>query len=172
MKHKNIEILIQKSLDFEINQDEAHMLQDHIARCPECRMMYETMVDLQHSLGMLVEYYPHVGFNDRILHALGTARRVLWKKAALIFSGAWVASLISLFFLPYQSLLSKLLTSTPALVRLVDTTRTIITTIGHTLSPLSRIPLQTSSIAIGVLVSITAFYLIGRAIQKEEKCKA
>jgi predicted anti-sigma-YlaC factor YlaD len=172
MKHKTIEQLIQKSLDFEINTEESRLLHDHLATCPECRQLYSAMQQVRDSLGMLNEVYPSIEFNARIMQALGMTTRRVWKKAALVLGSIWVVSLASLFFVPYRLMVTKLLTSMPALVRLVDKVRVAATTIGHVLSPLAKLPINPAYPVIGIAVSIIMFLIIATAVHKEEKCKA
>ncbi|MBN2621193.1 hypothetical protein JXB22_08910 [candidate division WOR-3 bacterium] len=172
MKHKTIERLIQKSLDFEINTEESRLLHDHLATCPECRQLYSAMQQVRDSLRMLNEVYPSIGFNARVMQVLGATTRRVWKKAVLVLGSIWVASLASLFFVPYRLMVTKLLTSMPALIRLVDTVQVAATTIGHVLSPLAKLPINPAYPVIGIAVSIMMFLIIATAVHKEEKCKA
>jgi predicted anti-sigma-YlaC factor YlaD len=172
MKHKIIEQLIQKSLDFEINHEESRLLHDHLATCQECRQLYKALQQVRDSLGMLNEVSPSIELNARVMQALGATTRRVWKKAALVLGSIWVTSLTSLFLVPFQAIFARLLTSMPAMVRIVETVRVAATTIGHVLSPLAKLPINPVYPVIGIAVSIVMFLIIGRTVHKEEKCKA
>lgn len=171
MKHKTIEQLVQKSLDFEINAEESKLLHDHLATCPECRQLYQAMQQVRDSLDMLNEVYPSIGFNTRVMQALGATRRRVWKKAAVMLGSVWTVSLAGLFLLPYRAIIFKLLTSIPGLVRAADTVQTAASTFTRVLAPFTRLPIDPVYSVIGIGLSIVMFVIIGKAIHKEEPCK-
>jgi predicted anti-sigma-YlaC factor YlaD len=172
MKHKTIEQLIQKSLDCEINHHEKLALDEHLATCPECRRLYETMEGIQDDLSMLTEWYPRVGFNARVMRALGATSRAVWRKTALVFGSIWAASIGALFLLPVNKILNTFMTSIPYLVRIANKIQVVITTISRVLAPLSRITIDPLYPVLGIGISIGMFYIIGRTLHKEEQCKA
>ena len=172
MKHKRIEHLIQKSLDCEINLQEQHILDEHLATCPECQHLYEAMKGLQDGLSMLVEWYPRTGFNARVMHALDAASRAIWKKLSLVIGGVWAVSIGALLLLPVSDILNKIMTSIPSLIRVVSTIQVTINTIGHVLAPLTKVTINPFIPVLGVCISIGMFIIISKALHKEEQCKA
>jgi len=172
MKHKTIEQLIQKSLDCEINHQEKQILDDHLTICPECQYFYETMQGVQDDLTMLTEWYPRAGFNARVMHALGAASRAVWKKVAVVFGGIWATSMGTLFLLPTTRTLNTIMTSIPSLLRVVNKIQVVFNTVSHVFAPLTRITINPLYPALGLCISICMFFIIGKAIHKEEQCKA
>jgi hypothetical protein len=173
MKHKKIEKLIQKLLDREANTDEQKSLQYHLSQCEECRQFYQEMVKTEQALGGLTEVYPQPGFNDRILKGLGFRRRVLWKRVAPVFAGAWIASVLVVLLSPWPGLiLNHLLTAVPAAVRLLDKGGLIVTSMSHMLMPFAKGSVTAVYPILGLILSILMFYFLGKTLQKEAKCKA
>lgn len=172
MKHKKIERLIQKLLDREADAEEKRLLQDHISQCEECRQFYQEMVRTEQALEGLIEFYPWHGFNDRILNRLGLRRRVFWKRVAPVFAGAWLASLLALILSPLPTrLLSQGITSVPAAIRFVDRIELVVSVLSHLVIPFAKGSATGVYPIIGLIFSIFMFYLLGKTLQKEAKCK-
>ncbi len=172
MKHKKIEKLIQKLLDREADAEEKRLLQLHLSQCEECRQFHQEMVQTEQALGGLIEFYPRHEFNDHVLRRLGFRRRVLWKRVAPVFAGAWIASLLFLIFSPWPTqFINQILTSIPALMRLFDKTELVVSSIGHMLMPFAKGSVTGVYPIIGLIFSILIFYFLGKTLQKEAKCK-
>jgi anti-sigma factor RsiW len=173
MKHKNIEILIQKLLDREISPDEERLLHGHLTECQDCRQLYEEYLKTEQSLGNLIELFPGYDFNQRVMSRLALGRSFAWTKAVRAFAGAWVVSLLFLLFVPFTNKLSaNLLTSAPALVRTVNKIGIIINSLGHTLLPFARISINPLYPAIGLVFSIILVYIFGKVVKKEVVCNS
>lgn len=172
MKHKKIENLIQRLLDREADAEEKRLLQHHLSQCEECRQFHQEMVQTEQALGGLIEFFPRQGFNDRLLKKLGFRRRVLWKRVAPVFAGAWVASLLVLILSPWPSrLMSQGITSVPAVVRFVDKIELIVSALSHIVMPFAKGSVTVVYPIIGLIFSIFMFYFLGKTLQKEAKCK-
>jgi anti-sigma factor RsiW len=173
MKHKEIERLIQKQLDRELSIDGKRKLDMHLAQCPQCTQLYQEMAQATRSVTELTEFYPQAGFNARVLAKLGLKRRFAWTRAAIAFVGSWVAALLLFAYspLPAQAL-NRLATSIPALMRLYDKIQLVVSSLNQVLSPLVKSSINTLNPVIGLVFSILFVYFLGKALQKEVKCKA
>ncbi|KPK64357.1 hypothetical protein AMJ83_02770 [candidate division WOR_3 bacterium SM23_42] len=173
MKHKEIERLIQKKLDREIGLDEKRKLDKHLAQCPECVLYYQEMMQASKSLRELTEFYPQTDFNARVLAKLGLRRRFAWTKAAYVFAGSWLAAILFFVYSPLPAqFLSRVATSVPALMRLYDKVELVIASLTQVLSPVIKSSFSTLNPFIGLAFSIMFVYFLGKALQKEVKCKA
>lgn len=148
------------------------MLQDHLATCPECRLFYEAMKSIHEELSTLIETYPRAGFNARVMRTLSMPRQLVWKKIALVFGSAWIISLGGFFFLPVGKGVNMLLTSIPALVRIMNNIQVVITTISHALAPFTKVSINPVYPLLGIGMSISLFYIFSKILHKEEQCKA
>lgn len=173
MKHKDIERLIQRQLDREISPSEKRILDKHLAQCPECNRFFQEMVETGKSLAALSQFYPQANFNARVLAELGLQRRFAWKKAGIAFAGSWVAALLLFVYspLPGQAL-AWLTTSFPAIIRFFSKVELVITSLSQVLAPLFKSSLTSINPVIGLVFSILFIFFLGRALQKEVKCKA
>ena len=173
MKHKEIERLIQKKLDREINPDERRKLDKHLAQCPHCNHFFQEMAETGKSLAALSQFYPQAKFNARVLAGLGLKRRFAWKKAGIVFAGSWVAALLFFVYSPLPGqIFAWLTTSFPAMIRFFNKVELVITSLSQVLTPLFKSSLTTVNPVIGLVFSILFIYFLGRALQKEVKCKA
>jgi hypothetical protein len=165
MKHKDIEKLIQKSLDFETNAEDEKRLHLHLSDCEECQGFYQELVQTRQALDRLIEFYPRHGFNDRVLRKLGFKRVFAWGKPALVLAGLWLASILAFILSPIpKNLLNRILFSTPALLRLVDNARLIISSMSQMLEPLAKVSINSSFLIFGLIFSIILFYFFGKII--------
>jgi anti-sigma factor RsiW len=172
MKHTDIEKLIQKSLDREISQREEQTLRSHLSSCHDCQEEYDTFCLTSQMVGELIELFPGYGFNARVLKKLALKRARAWTKAALVFSAAWLGSLVFMILSPFpQQFMNWVLTSVPGVVRLVDDIHVIVSSLSHTLLPVLKISLNFSFPIVSVLLSILFFYFFGKVLKKEARCK-
>jgi hypothetical protein len=172
MKHKAIEILIQKRLDRAITVEEEKLLCDHLAKCGDCRQLYERLM-CNEEVQALIEYYPGHGFNDRILKSMGFRKIFAWTKTAKVFAGAWLASILFLAFSPLPGkLLNQLLTSAPACARIVTKAEIIISSLTHIIIPFARNSFDLTWPLIGLGFSIVFIYLLSKIIipVKSKQC--
>jgi predicted anti-sigma-YlaC factor YlaD len=172
MKHKEIEKLIQKSLDRETNAEEEKTLHLHLSSCPDCHRFYHELVETGKQLNGLIELFPEPGFNARILKKLGFRKAVWTKKVAIVFSGVWLVSLVFLAISLFSGdLLNKILTFTPSFVRVIDRIQLIISAFNHILVPFAKASMSSLHPAIGLVFGILILYLLGKTLQKEATCK-
>lgn len=173
MKHKEIERLIQKRLDRELQIDEKRILDKHLAQCPDCALLSQQMMQTNDALHALVEYFPQADFNTRLLARLGLSRRLAWTKAAFALMGSWFAVLL---FLAYSSLPNQILrylaTKVPTLIRLSREIELVVSSLSQVFTPVIKNALSTANPVIGLVFSILFFYFLGTLLQKEAKCKA
>ncbi len=173
MKHKEIERLIQKQLDREISPNEKRMLDKHLAQCPQCAQFSQEMIETGKSLAGLGQFYPGANFNARVLAELGLKRRFVWKKAGIAFAGSWVAALLFFVYSPLPGqILAWLTTSFPAMIRFFNKVELVITSLSQVITPLFKSSLTTVNPIIGLVFSIIFVYFLGKALQKEVRCKA
>lgn len=171
MRHKEIEILIQKSLDHETNQKEERTLQLHLSHCPVCRQFYQELVQTEQALIGLIEFYPQQDFDDRVLRKLGLVTSLIWAKAAMALIGAWFGSTLFLVFSPLTGeFFSRVLTSIPALVRLLDKAQLVLSSFSHILIPFTK-NLNYSFPIVALVFTFLLLYLFGRTIKKEVVCR-
>ena len=173
MKHKEIERLIQKKLDHEISRVELRKLQEHLARCPHCMRFSEQMMKMSKGLNQLNEFFPGPDFNARVIARLGIKRRFAWARAGMVFAGSWVAA--ALFFayssLP-QQVFSHIATSIPSVMKFFDQVELVISSLTQVLSPAVKTSINSLNPIAGLVFSIIFIYFLGKALQKEVKCKA
>jgi len=173
MKHKEIERLIQKRLDRETNPDEESRLDKHLAQCPHCVRQYQEMMLVGKSIKEIIEFYPQPGFNARVIARLGLKRRFAWSKAAIVFAGSWVAALLFFVYSPLPGrVFSHIATSIPAIVRVFDRIELVVSSLAQILSPVVKSSFSTLNPWIGLVFSILFVYFLGKALQKEVKCRA
>ena len=172
MKHKEIERLIQKRLDREINHTEQRKMDNHLAQCPDCRRFCQQMMQTGKVLGELTQSYPKSDFNARVIARLGLKRRFAWTKAGIAFAGSWIAALLFFAYSPLpQQVFSRIATSIPTIMRLFDKTELVISSLAQVLSPAVKSSLSTLNPVVGLVISILFIYFLGKALQKEVKCK-
>lgn len=173
MKHKDIERLIQKKLDREIGVDEKRKLDKHLAKCAECALFYQEMMQATKQIRELTEFYPQAGFNARVLAKLGLRRKYAWSKAAYVFAGGWLAAILFFVYSPIPNqVFSHIATSIPALIRLYDKVELVVASFTQVLSPIIKGSFTTLNPLVGLVFSIMFVYFLGKALQKEVKCKA
>ena len=172
MKHKEIERLIQKRLDREINRAEQHKLEEHLAQCPHCRQFSQQLMQVNRKLNRLNEFYPSPDFNARVLTKLGIKRRFAWARAGMVFAGSWVAAVLLFAYssLPEQ-IYSHIATSIPTVMRFFDQVEQVITSLTQVLSHAVKSSISSLNPVVGLVFSIVFIYFLGKALQKEEKCK-
>ena len=165
MKHKNIEILIQKALDHEITAAEGMRLKTHLAECASCQQLYKELT-CSEQVHDLIEYYPRHDFNENILKTLGFRKIFSWTKTIKVFAGAWLASILFLAFSPLPGkLINQILTSAPALARIINKGEVIISSLSHVLLPFIKNSFGITWPVIGVVFSIMITYLISKAVK-------
>jgi len=173
MKHKDIERLIQKRLDRETKPDEKRRLDKHLAQCTHCARQYQEMMLVSKSIKEITEFYPQPGFNARVIAKLALRRRFAWTRAAIIFTGSWVAALLFLAYSPLPGqLFSHIATSVPAMIRFFDRIELVVSSLAQTLTPAFKTSFTTLNPWIGLVFSILFVYFLGKALQKEVKCRA
>ena len=172
MKHKNIEILIQKTLDREVDAEEKKLLHDHLAECTGCRQLYEELTCIEQVHG-LIEYYPQHHFNDRVLKRLGFRKIFAWTKTIRVFAGAWLASILFLAFSPLPGkLINQILTSAPALARIISKGEVIISSLSHVFIPFAKNSFDITWPVIGLLFSVIITYFFSKTLTHVRKLKA
>jgi hypothetical protein len=172
MKHKNIEILIQKALDREVNAEEKKLLHEHLAGCASCHQLYEELTCNEQVHG-LIEYYPQHGFNDRVLKRLGFRKIFAWAKTAKVFAGAWLASILFLAFSPLPGkLINEILTSAPALSRIITKANLIISSLSHVITPFAKNSFDITWPLIGLVFSVIVIYFFNKNLTPAGRLKA
>jgi hypothetical protein len=172
MKHKNIEILIQKALDREANAEEKELLHKHLAKCASCRQLYEELTCNEQVHG-LIEYYPQHDFNDRVLKKLGFRKIFAWTKTAKVFAGAWLASILFLAFSPLPGkLINQILTSAPALARIIAKGNVIISSLSHVIMPFAKNSFDITWPLIGLVFSVIVIYFFNKTLSPAGRYKA
>jgi hypothetical protein len=173
MKHKEIERLIQKRLDREISHAEQSKLDKHLTQCPHCQRFGQQMAQTIKGLNELTEFFPKADFNARILASLGMKRRFAWTKAGIAFAGSWLAAVLFFAYSPIpQQIFSRIVTSIPMIMKLFDQIGLVISSMTQVFSPAVKNSISTFNPVIGLVFSILFIYFLGRALQKEAKCKA
>lgn len=168
-KHREFEELIQKCLDREILVDENITLQLHLSQCPDCQALYDELFSVEHSIVNLTQLVPNHDFNNRVMMKTGIKRSFTKAKVAIGIGVAWLCSSLALLFSGIGSdILSRVLTTTPSIVRFVDKVEFVISTLGQTLSPLVKNQFNPLMALVGLGVSIGMFFLFSKFIVKRE----
>lgn len=170
-KHEDIERLIQKSLDREMTTEEERMLQLHLSGCSDCREIYSGLTQFIKEMDEMTEFLPSPDFNDRVLRKLGLRKSLVWARAAAVFAAGWIASVLFIIFSPWtRDMLTRAMTSTPALFRFFDKVKLVFNTLSHTLTPLAKGLYNPALPVLGLISSILIFYLFSKTLRKESKC--
>jgi len=173
MKHKEIERLIQRRLDNDLGPSDNARLDKHLADCSDCALFFRDISRTTNLVRQLREFHPQTGFNSRVLAALGAKRRFAWAKAGIAFAGGWMAALV---FFCYSSLPTQILawltTSFPSIVRFAEKIELVLDSFSQVLAPVFKSILINANPVIGLVFSILFIYFLGKALQKEVKCKA
>lgn len=173
MKHKEIERLIQKRLDRELDVDEKRVLDKHLAQCPDCALLCRQMLETNDGLHALVEYFPPADFNTRLLARLELRRRFAWTKAAFALMGGWFAILLVLANSPLPNQVFRYLAmKIPTLIKLGKEIELVVSSLSQVFAPVMKSALSTVDPVIGLVFSILVFYFMGKVLQREVKCKA
>lgn len=171
MKHKSIEILIQKALDREITEQERRHLNTHLAKCSSCQKLYEELIRSE-QVHDLIEYYPRHNFNERVLKTLGFRKIFAWTRTVKVFAGAWLGSILFLAFSPLPGkLMNQILTSAPALARIINKTEIIISSLCHVILPFIKNSFDPTWPMIGAALSFIVTYLMYKAIKPARKLR-
>lgn len=172
MKHKEIERLIQKKLDREISRVELRKLEEHLAQCPQCMRFSQQMMQVNSGLNQLNEFFPSPDFNTRVIARLGIKRRFAWARAGMVFAASWVAAILLFAYssLP-QQVFSHIATSIPTIMRFFDKAELVISSLTQVLAPAVKSSVSTLNPVVGLVFSIVIIYFLGKALQKEVKCK-
>jgi predicted anti-sigma-YlaC factor YlaD len=173
MRHKDIERLIQLSLDGELDTDDSDRLNKHLAQCSECAMFYQELSQTTRLVRQLHEIHPQADFNVRILARLGAKKRFAWSKAGIALTGGWIAALVFLCYstVPAQ-ILGWLTTSFPSIVRFTEKVGLVFESFAQVITPVLKSALSNANPFVGLVFSILFVYFLGKALQKEVKCKA
>jgi anti-sigma factor RsiW len=173
MKHDTIERLIQQALDHELSDADEQRLIQHLNTCQECRKYYEQMMAIHDECRLLNEIYPQPGFNKRVMQVVGFHRRAVWKNVAAVCASSWLAGFIALIISPLPGFaLHKMLTSMPAFVQFMNNCETAVRSLTQFAAPIVKMTTEGAQPAIGIVVSIIAFYLFAKIVKKEVKCRA
>jgi hypothetical protein len=173
MKHKEIERLIQKRIDREISQNEQDRLDKHLTQCPDCGEFYKQMMQTTKGLSELIQFYPKSDFNARVIARLGIKRRFAWTKAGIAFAGSWIAALLFFAYSPLpKQVFSNIATSIPMIMRLFDKVELVVTSLTEVFSPAFKTSVSSLDPIVGLVFSIAFIFFLGKALQKEVKCKA
>ncbi len=172
MKHREIEGLIQKTLDGDMSPRDKGRLDKHLAACPECAEFFREMVHSTAALRKLTEFHPQPGFNDRVISRLGLRRRFAWAKAGIALVGGWLAAALFAAYSPLPAeLLGKIATSFPALVRFYDNAAIVVSSLTSLLTPVVKNSIDATGPVIGAVFSVLFVYILGKTLQKEAKCR-
>ncbi len=164
MKHQAVEKLIQKRLDQEITSDEEAYLFQHLKECAKCQAYYLEMERIKNGVAGLIEFFPRVDFNTRVLVKIGIRRSKIWSRVVPAFAGLYLAGLLILLFSPLLNLLlSKVLLSLPGIFKVFDKIRPFGNSIWLLTS--SCIKHNTTQVSIGFLFSLLLFYICSRAVE-------
>ncbi|OPX18391.1 hypothetical protein BXT86_01485 [candidate division WOR-3 bacterium 4484_100] len=158
-------------MDRELTPDELEVLKTHIQHCPGCRMYYEEMCSINQKLFDLIEFYPNHNFNERVLRTLGFTKTFAWKRLATVFSLVWLASIISIFLIPWpKELMNLVLIRSPKILTVYENLSLIITSLFNLIKPFVHSLLNPGYIIPGLALSILLFYILGKEITKEARC--
>ncbi len=164
MKHKDIEKLIQKSLDREITSQERAILHFHLKQCEDCNRLYQDLTQTGQSLDRLIEFFPQPGFNEQILRKINVKQRPSWAKAATVLAGAWLSMVAFLLLSPLpRQAYSQIMVAVPSLVRILNKFEIIIN-IAESLIAACKVSFDPTFPALGLISSILLFCLFGRII--------
>ncbi|UCD04728.1 MAG: zf-HC2 domain-containing protein [candidate division WOR-3 bacterium] len=173
MRHKDIERLIQRKLDGDLSPSDSARLNKHLAQCSDCTSFYREITQTTNLVRQLHEFHPSAGFNARVLAGLGVRRRFAWSKTGIALAGGWIAALVFFCYSSFPTqILGWLTTSFPSIVRFMDKVELVGESFSQVLTPVLKNAWSNANPVIGLVFSILFVYFLGKALQKEEKCKA
>lgn len=168
-KHRDIEELIQKLLDREITVDENINLQLHISQCSDCQSLYDDMFATEQAVVGLTQLIPNHDFNSRVLKAVGIKKSRVWAKVAAVFCGAWLVTVLALLLSPISGdIFNRILTSSPAVVRFINSVQFIGSTLTRIFAPLAKSQFNPTMCIVGLALSIGMFITFGKIFRKKE----
>lgn len=170
MKHKNIENLIQKQLDREITPEESEVLQEHLSSCPDCRSVCRQHLSAEKEIVSMVEIFPRHDFNQRVLRQLGLTKQLSWHRFIPVAAGAWFAASLGvcaiLTVLFGRTVLAKIVTGIPDVIRLVGKVRVVADALGHVLIPFLRLAPNPFYLPVALVFGLFMFFFFSRVVPK------
>lgn len=168
-KHNEFEILIQKCLDREITEDENITLQLHLSQCPDCSKLYNELTSVETSINELDQLAPNHDFNNRVLRAISIKKVRAWIKVAAVLGSAWFVTILSLILSSLSSdVFSRILTSSPAIVRFLKSVQFVTSTLTRVFSPLAKSQFNPTVFIVGAILSLGMFLIFGKLLNKKE----
>jgi hypothetical protein len=170
MRHRDIELLIQKRLDHEMTEDEEVILSKHLKQCQECRTYYQEMEKIKEDLLNLNEFFPETDFNAQIFARIGIRRQKTWQKLVPAFAGLYFASLIILAFSPLMNyIFGRGLLALPGIFKILEAIKCLGN--GIALLGSSLFGINLTQISLGFLFCLVIVYVLSQIINnpKEEK---
>ncbi len=67
---ETIKGLLSEYIDGFIDEDTKHMIEEHMEACPDCRSVYEGMLEDVRLIGIMAGIGPAPGFTDRVINAV------------------------------------------------------------------------------------------------------
>ncbi len=170
MRHKDIELLIQKKLDREMTEDEEVILFKHLNQCRECQIYYQEMEKIKEDLLNLNEFFPETDFNARMFARISIRRQKTWQKLVPAFVGLYFASLLILVLSPLLNyLFGRGLLALPEIFKILEK----VTLFGNGIVLLgsSFFRPNLTQISVGFLFCLVIVYVLSKIINnpKEEK---
>jgi anti-sigma factor RsiW len=178
-------------LEGDLAPEQRGQAEEHLSGCPRCRAAAEERRFLGEAFSSLTLLHPPAGFTERVMAALGPARRPLPAWLIVLSSGSAVASLLFVLFLSSGRNLLSLLNGindslwgyAKSAAVFAARTATLISAVGKALRPIGRAisdtffelasavsPAAQAGIAIVSCVFLAAFlYLIGKKFRPGER---
>lgn len=168
MRHRKIEMLIQKRLDREITKEEEEQFFRHLNGCPECYAYFGEMEKIHTGIKNLTEFFPGPNFNGMVLARLGIKKAKILRRLIPVFGGLYIASLLILLFSPiFNFALSEVILSVPKLMDFWKKIDSIINGMGLLIS--SYLRFNQDQISILIFVSFLVSFGFIRFLKTKAK---
>ncbi|MCX7995116.1 MAG: zf-HC2 domain-containing protein [candidate division WOR-3 bacterium] len=167
MKHSEIEILMHKKLDGEIDEYENEILIQHLRVCPECQRYFNELVRVCEEIFGLNEFFPGIDFNNRVLSAIGIRKRKYWYKLIPVFGLLYLAGIAFIVFTPFLNLVfSRIIISIPGVLNILDKVKPFGIWLFNILS--AFLHFNGGRILYSFIMVMILFYFFGKLLTKKE----
>jgi uncharacterized membrane protein len=131
--------------------------------------LYNELVGVENGVNGLSNLVPNHDFNNRVLKALRVKKSRIWTKIGAVCGGAWLVTMLAFILSPLSSdVFSRVLSSSPAIVRFLNKVQFIGSTLTRVFSPLAKSQFNPSVFVLGGIINVGMFFIFGKFLRKKE----